>query len=258
MRYWLIAGILLLPSGLFASQQFRGPHVGILSSTRAVAQAPGEGGGGGGGATLVQQRNAQGSASLAYTSPVTAGNLLVMFSDGYVTPGPCVPSSIGSSNGNTWNIIQTSGSAGNANLQLMIGYAQNANSGNETVTVNYSGSCSIQTLFIAEYSGLSTTNALDYSNATGGTGTQSNSNNLIASASTKLMISAAAIDAGGTQVLAQVNPWTQTFRETDGNGSWAGSFATLGTTSTFVADQVYRSTHNHTNAAWVSMGASFK
>lgn len=49
MKYWLLAGTLLLPSGLFAGQQFRGMHSAIFASTGAIAVAPGEGGGGGGG-----------------------------------------------------------------------------------------------------------------------------------------------------------------------------------------------------------------
>jgi hypothetical protein len=47
VRYWLLTAILLLPSSLFAGQQFRGHHAAILSSTQAVAQASGGGGGGG-------------------------------------------------------------------------------------------------------------------------------------------------------------------------------------------------------------------
>jgi hypothetical protein len=52
VRYWLLTAILLLPSSLFAGQQFRGPHAAILSSTQAVAQASGGGGGGGEGGPI--------------------------------------------------------------------------------------------------------------------------------------------------------------------------------------------------------------
>lgn len=258
MRYWLIAGILagilLLPSGLFASQQFRGPHVGILSSTRSVAQAPG--GGGGGGATIVQQRKIASPAanSGAYSGAVTAGNTLVLFAPGFQG---CTAASISSSNGNTWVVTDSSNATGNTNMWATMGVAQNANAGIDTVTMNYGGTCYVQTLYLLELSGPSAA-ALEYANASSGSGTSSNTGNLLASANTKVMVSGVVIDASGTNVAAQVNPWTQLGRETDGTGSYVSSFAILGTTSTFVDGQVYRSTHTHTSANWASTGVALK
>lgn len=119
--------------------------------------------------TRLQQTSGQSggyvqTATIAYTSNVTAGSLLILVAAGGVDTG-----AISDNNTNTWNIAlrATVGTA----RQCTIGYVFNAHAGATTITwttTNFADSAFI----IAEYSGiLSASNPFDQSGSNNLTGT---------------------------------------------------------------------------------------
>lgn len=91
------------------------------------------------------------SRNLAFVSDVTAGSLIVVA----ISSSHSI-SSVTDSRGNTY----TEAVPYNAH-NIAIWYAQNAFAGATTVTVNYSGSTSYDSVAIHEYSGVATSGALD-------------------------------------------------------------------------------------------------
>lgn len=85
MKFWslVILGILSLPNGLLAGQQFKGVHAAIFASTGAVAVAAGEGGGGGEvniSTAWVSAKQSASAATLVITPLMTpaTGNLITI------------------------------------------------------------------------------------------------------------------------------------------------------------------------------------
>ena len=189
-------------------------------------------------ATFVQSRHSTATTadqSLAFTSNVTAGNLLVMgMREGATPPGnPTVTDSLG----NTWTLAQ-------AFSNQFVYYTKTASSGACTVTVNSQGTVSTR-MVILEFSGTFGT-APFHTAATGVSQGFSpiTSNAVTPSAANGVMIALCANDA----------TTDSTFTVTGGSGYTLGPVATGGTTGrvaaaylTFTSAASYSVTMSATN-----------
>src|SRR5437879_2130897 len=116
--------------------------------------------------TLVQSRVATGnfsSATLAFSSANTSGNLLVAAVDNFANTSTFTVS--GSVNGSYTAVGSPNATSGGGGLTTQIFYFKNCASGTDSVTVTSTPSGFRTEMVIAEYSGADTASPLDGSNA---------------------------------------------------------------------------------------------
>lgn len=179
------------------------PNPAVYSSSKPVALAGG--GGGGGDAAIVQSSHVRvGSGNVGTVtlpSNTTAGNFLMVVSHGYETPGPCALTSFADNTSNSYVTVASSGLAGNNNFSEHIGYAANINGGATTVTITLGASCTADSMYVVEYSGLSTTAPIEASSALTGSGTDTGSGPITV-ADSKIVFGSMFSSVGNTTVTA--------------------------------------------------------
>jgi hypothetical protein len=182
---------------------------------------------------------------LAYPSPNTAGNTLVVF--GRFTGGSGAPT-IKDTNGNTWIQLFSNTNGSDTNV---IWYAYNVSGATNTnyVTVSQPTQNTLQ-LAIAEYSGITTVSPLDQSTDTTGTSTSANSGNVTTTQANELLIGF--IDNATANGLTVTPTGGYTARQTV-NGNLVIMDQTVATTGSYAATATLSS-----SVAWFAAIATLK
>lgn len=155
--------------------------------------------------TRVQQRGSTGTgttATLAFLSNVTAGNLLVVHIASAIaanTPTDTLTHTYLASQAET--VVNT-------NNRTRLYYVPNCSAGANTVSVTF-GSSSKWILNIAEYSGIKTTSPLLQVNAGTGFGTAANSGNITTTIADTLLLGSGTIENSAGDPIAPGTNWTE-------------------------------------------------
>jgi len=109
------------------------------------------------------------SVSIAYTSNVTAGDILVAIGEGYPTSGTL---SISDTQGNTWTLVGSV--SNNDSLYMWVANANATGANTVTISIGGGGTTYVQGI-VAEYSGYATSSPIDSYSTNSGSGSGSGS-----------------------------------------------------------------------------------
>jgi hypothetical protein len=196
------------------------------------------------------QSDASGSASIAFGSGNTAGNLLVAIIG---TAGD--PTGVTDTAGNTW-VKATEFYNGGTFIGIDIWYAKNCLSGANTVSFSGGFGSPFDGIIVAEFSGIDTTSPFDQEQSAEGdfaTATP-NSGNITTTQADEVLI-------GGAAGLTGVGlTWTGSFTELedlfDGQRKPGAGYRIVSSTSTYAATATCDT--SPANGGWVAAVASFK
>lgn len=194
------------------------------------------------------QSNSAGSYSCAYTSTVTANNLLVAVSFGYnsgQTP------SVTDTRGNTWHQIGTFQPRGGDTYGLIMYYTVNGSTGSNTVTISGLSSA-FPGMWVMEFAGNATSSVLDGSSPSQGNGTTTSfSINVTTAGSNELVLAFAVVANGGGSVSSLDAGYTSVGQGGIGTNS-AGIYEKFTSAGTYAAGGIQT-----VATGWAMTGAAF-